>query len=325
MSAYQELSSGVVGRDTAQLVYETVAAVARIHRFPPPEGTDRWDADAVQDLAHDFMARDGFRGLIRLALTATDDPSLERLLDTSVRNYLRDTARSTVAGRISRSITRRLESMSNVRRVTGSGASALWMLDGSDPDGAAPSLEDLVASAYKLTGLATARVVARSQRGAALVDPESLEAVLRDALETAGCPLESSALLSVVTARFPVLVEGDTAPLDEAVDVPGQPVGQPLEVRAAADEVWAQLEHRERLALPVAAGSATVREMEEELGVSRSSIQRAATSAKAVLEVTVPAEDAQAVLRELHQRAEILRGGTLETRSPSSPDTGGTP
>ena len=52
MSAYDELTAtGSLGRDGVALLYRTVAAVARVHRFPPPEGYSTWTTDAVTEVA----------------------------------------------------------------------------------------------------------------------------------------------------------------------------------------------------------------------------------------------------------------------------------
>lgn len=325
MGAYEELSAGTIGEQTARLVYETVDAVARLHRFPAPEGTDRWDANAVQDVAHDFMSRNDFGTLRQLAATATNEGSFERLLDKAVHNHLRDLARTTVAGRLSRSITYRLESMSDVRRLTGAGSSAIWILDGADSEATAATVDDLIAAAYELTGLAAVRTVAGPQRGTALIDPMSLEAVLRAVLVAAGGPVESSALLEVVTARFPMLIGDNDMPLDDATDLPDHKSGGVLESGPVVDQVWSQLDRVERLVLPAVDGSATVRDLAAELGVSKSSVQRAVARAKVVLATALlDADDASEVVRELLLRSGEWGGGTIEARSASSSDTGGT-
>src|SRR5260221_2785072 len=78
------------------MLYRAVQTVAIARNFPPPDGHVRWDQDAAMDVAHDFL--DGERGRKRitdLALRATDDASLERLLHAAVLNFHRDRSRST--------------------------------------------------------------------------------------------------------------------------------------------------------------------------------------------------------------------------------------
>src|SRR5260370_37062921 len=85
------------------MLYRAVQTVAIARNFPPPDGHVRWDQDAAMDAAHDFL--DGERGRKRvtdLALRATDDHSLERLLHAAVLNFHRDRSRRTDAGALIR-------------------------------------------------------------------------------------------------------------------------------------------------------------------------------------------------------------------------------
>src|SRR5258707_5806468 len=85
------------------MLYRAVQTVAIARNFPPPDGHVRWDRDAAMDVAHDFL--DGERGRRRitdLALRATDDASLERLLHAAVLNFHRDRSRSTDVGALLR-------------------------------------------------------------------------------------------------------------------------------------------------------------------------------------------------------------------------------
>lgn len=319
MGAFDELRSGVVGPETVRLLYESVASCARLRRFPAPPGSDRWDRDAVQEVAHDFIDRGGLERLRALAVTATDDRSLERLLDRTIRNHLRDAARATARGRLARAVSYRLGEMDRVRRVGGEGAGALWMLDGADPNGTAPPLEELVASSYRLDELVISRTRVAGGRGSALIDPASLESVLADALAVAACPLDTATLVDVVFARFPSVVEDSAVELDD--DRPS-----PSEADAAleADGVWDQLELPERLVLPAAAGSSTVREVAEDTGLSRSSAQRAVVRAKTILEAALRGtNDPEGVARELLERAAQLVSGTGTSGSSSSSSAGG--
>src|SRR5260370_5596871 len=85
------------------MLYRAVQTVAIARNFPPPDGHVRWDQDAAMDVAHDFL--DGERGRKRitdLALRATDDASLERLLHAAVLNFHRDRSRHTDVGALIR-------------------------------------------------------------------------------------------------------------------------------------------------------------------------------------------------------------------------------
>lgn len=327
MGAFAELSSGTVGPETVRLVYATVASVARIRRFPPPSGSTLWDEDSVQDVAHDFIDRDGMTRLRKLVMKATDEASFERLLARTIGNHLSDDARQTAKGRVSRSITRRLRGMEGVESRGGQGAGALWMIQGGDPDGVGPPLEELIASSFRLTGIVAARTVADPQPGKSLIDPMSLEAVLDDALTVASCPLDHTTLLDVVVARFPAVVEGREISLTDRrlAAAPAEDQDRTV-INAAADEVWVQLNHRERLALPSVGGERTVRDLADELNMSKSTVGRAKDTAEAVLAAAFHAtDDSAAVAAELLRRSAALADGTEPAASPSSSDTGGEP
>lgn len=327
MGAFAELSSGMVGRETVSLVYETVAAVARIRRFPPPSGSARWDALSVQDVAHDFIDRNGMERLRKLGMKATDEPSFERLLTRTIGNHLSDDARQTVKGRVGRSISHRLGIMGSVESRGGHGAGALWMIEGGDPVGLAPPLEELIASSFRLTGIIAARTVAEPQPGKPLIDPMSLEAVLNDALRLASCPLDHTTLLDIVVARFPAVVEDRELSLTDRslAEAPSEDLDLTA-ISDVADEVWAQLNHRERLALPSVGGERTVRDLADDLGMSKSTVGRAKDTAGAVLAAALQAtDDSAAIAAELLRRSAALADGTAAAASPSSSDTGGEP
>src|ERR1700730_369640 len=110
-TAYSDMTrDGVAGASRVTALYRTVAAVARIRRFPPPDGYDRWTADAITETAHDFLvARDGVDRLAHLFRLAVDDDSFDRLLHASVRNCLRSRARATERGALIRRLRTVLE------------------------------------------------------------------------------------------------------------------------------------------------------------------------------------------------------------------------
>jgi hypothetical protein len=237
------------------------------------------------------------------------------------------TTRSSRKGRVSRAITHRLGAMESIESRGGRGTGALWMIQGGDPNGVAPPLEDLIASSFRLTGIIAARTVAEPQPGKPLIDPTSLEAVLNDALTLASCPLDHTMLLDIVVARFPAVVEDRELSLTDRnlVAVPSEHQDRTV-INDAADEVWAQLNHRERLALPAVGGDRTVRDLADELGMSKSTVGRAKEAAEAVLAAALPApDDSAAVAAELLRRSAALADGTEPAPSPSSSDAGGEP
>ena len=102
--AYDELvSAGRFGPQCARMLYRAVQTVAIARSFPPPDGHVRWDRDAAMDVAHDFLAAErGRKRITDLAIRATDDASLERLLHAAVLNFHRDRSRRTDAGALIR-------------------------------------------------------------------------------------------------------------------------------------------------------------------------------------------------------------------------------
>ncbi len=106
MSAFDELTvDGRLGDDGARMLYAAVRAVGKGRGFRPPTGHDRWSNDAIVEVAHNFLADSRTPGrLAYLTIHATDDQSMERLLDTMVLNYLRDQGRRTEIGRLVRRI-----------------------------------------------------------------------------------------------------------------------------------------------------------------------------------------------------------------------------
>ena len=97
-------------------------------------------------------------------------------------------------------------------------------------------------------------------------------------------------------------------------------------INDAADEVWAQLNHRERLALPSVGGERTVRDLADELGMSKSTVARAKDAAEAILAAALQAtDDSAAIAAELLRRSAALADGTEPATSPSFSDTGGEP
>ena len=102
MSAFDELRrTGRFGPDGTKMLYATMRAVGSRRGFPPPEGYDTWDGDAAITAAHEFLVHKRTKArMTDLAVKATDDDSLGRLLAKAVWNYLRDLGRATEVGRL---------------------------------------------------------------------------------------------------------------------------------------------------------------------------------------------------------------------------------
>lgn len=322
MSAYEELTAGVFGSASAELFYSVTRAAARMNNFPPPEGHGEWDDTAVAEVVHEYLVPDGVTKLQKLLVRVIDEESLRLSVQRAMRNHLSDLARKTVGGRISRAIRNRLTLADDVESLGGSGSGSLWMIRGGDRSATMPSTDELVAAAYSAPGVRQSRFPVSGGRGAALIDPKSLERVLLATLQAANSPVTMSTLLQVVEARFPLVFQASLMALDDALDDSGDNV-EPALVGDEADFVWEQLDLRERLVLPVIAGELTIREAAELLGFTRSTVHRAVGRARAVLESVLDNNDsATAVVAELLSRASQLTHGTPDGDLPSLTDEG---
>lgn len=318
MAAYDELKAGRFGPASAELLYTTVAAVARLNRFPPPEQHGAWTDDAVQDAAHEFLADDGQVKFTKLMLLATDDSSLRRLLERTVRNYLSDQARQTVRGRVARAIQHQLEKATDVVRLGGAGAGALWMAAAGDADGVPPPTTVLVEAAFQLSNLRAARIVAEPRRGQSMIPPESLAEVVTRSLEVARAPLDMATLLEVVEARFPVIFQTGDVPLDEITATPATVAPDP-EIIESCGALWDQLSPAERLLVPYLDGSVPIRQVAADLGLSRSTAHRTMERCRAVVAGALAGDtNAAQVAAELLRRAPQSDVGTSSNASPSS-------
>jgi hypothetical protein len=278
--AWEELrNTGAAGPLAARLVYETVDAVRRFDRYPPPEGTDRWDETAVQEVSHEFLFGDGAaERLARLVATATDEESFERLLEAAVRNEFRMQARRTNTGAALRALTHAIERDGDIVVAGATTATRTWSLPEhqSKPPYSGPH-SDLIDAAYAVPDVRRARWSQTSTRRPPIAESDSLRRVLRAVLDRAEAPVTPRLMLDVILARFPPVAGGDVELTDELVpEDSGSPGAQLL-----AAEVWEQLTDNERLVAGIL--DLPVRDVAAATGLSRSTAHRAVTAAKEVL------------------------------------------
>jgi hypothetical protein len=262
------LKDGRLGRQGARALYRTVRAVAVGHGFPPPEGRSSWDADAVAEIAHEFVA-DGrtSRRLTHLAVHAVDDDSFERILHRMVLNFLRDDGRRTEIGRL----------MLRLRDVLGDGNEFVaapghrWRLasEPPQPSGVPPAVLARAASAE--TDVSVPRWSAQTRRRPPAADAASLRRLCRRVLEAAAGTIPLQDLAQSIAPRLGLT----SMPLAQAVDDrdPFDRVVAPQHADAAIDsmraaEIFAILSQRERLLL--AAPGTPVRELRSVIGVGSS-------------------------------------------------------
>ena len=272
MNAREELlSTGRLGPVGAELLYETVQLVAVSRRFPPPEGSVMWDADAVASEAHDFVQGDrGVKRLLDVAVRSVDDRSFRRLLEAAVTNHLRDVARRTDMGKLIVRVKEVLRSSPHFRRVSAASGEAWTLADGADELSvvAAPAL------ARAAHGVAVdVPAWSSSTRDAPLADFASFVRLMSAVLAAADGSLDAVEIAHAVAGRLdyrriPLTVDLDTlGPAGEpATGEVDTSVSVTSSVRAAA--IFDGLTDRDRLV--VATVDAKVRDLGVLLGTGKS-------------------------------------------------------
>ena len=273
MGAYEELrATGTLGDEGAQLLYRTVAARVRLDRVPPPTGASRWDADALRELAHDFLTDErGVQRLTSLYLRSSDNDSLARLLQAAVRNWLRDRARRSDVGPLRRRMSDVLGDMEDAEQHrTPSGPH--WSLQPySDQPAWTGSTGPLKSAAWSAPGVQILRWRSTSRRDP-VADRLSWERFFRAVLEAAQAPVLLSTLVEVAVDRFglaatPVVVELDAEPgLRRKSGKPSAERVALVDIRAR--QVWDELSPRERLLVGVYGES--VRQVAGVVGLGKS-------------------------------------------------------
>lgn len=309
-------ASGAVGSLTARLVYDTVRAVARRRRFPPPDDHDSWGEDAVTEVAHEFLVDSATGGtlsagrLARLVAEATDEASFERLLHKTVLNYLRQDARGSARGAVLEQLRHALKRVDGVVK-TASGAWALEPHRDSLEFSGDPSV--LVEAAYAVEDVKYGRWSSDTRRSP-LAESESLRRVLRNVLTVAGAPIPESVFIDVAIARFPLAVE--PAPIEFKDDQNSRSQPATAEARATAQVIWDQLDGDERVLLAVP--ELPVREVAEVFGMSKSAVGRHRQSIKRIIAAQGQNQVTPEVVGVLRAAAMLLEArGTDAAGSPS--------
>ena len=299
MGAYEEiLETGALGPLGAEMLYRTVAAVARFDNYPPPEHYAAWTEDAIVELSHDFLAGErSSERLVHLSLLANDEKSFARLLEASVRNFFRSRARATERGKLHRRIRAVLEDQDEFVLVSPKGVSPQrWALRDHPKDPWEGRIDELIRAA-SLVPIAVVRW--REGSGA---DRPSLRELCRRVLSEAGGSVALEDLVGVASLRLglgrpPLTAEIEAPDTTVAVDVGSQAVAA-----LAAGEVFHQLTPRERLLVLVLDES--VREAAAFVGVSKSTAAEDLARLRSKLEALLPDVDSRlGTLRELERIA----------------------
>jgi hypothetical protein len=269
--AYDELvSAGRFGPHCARMLYRAVQTVAIARNFPPPDGHARWDRDAAAEVAHDFL--DGERGRKRiadLAIRATDDASLERLLHAAVLNFHRDRSRRTDVGALVRRVGDVLD-RSGVFAKAG-GDPLRWHLPGAP---AAPSTAHPAALERAAAGEPEVTVPrwTSQRRRAPQADFDSFERLIRRVLTAAHGSLTSAQIALAILGRLDPRRVPLTVELNVLERVPDRSADAQTEEqvlsRIHSADIFGRLSDRERIL--IATWERPVRDLGEALGVGHS-------------------------------------------------------
>lgn len=262
------LNGGWLGREGARTLYRTVRSIVVAHGFPPPGSSPGWDADAVAEVAHEFLADERTpRRLTHLAVHAVDDDSFDRILHRMVLNFLRDGGRRTETGRL----------MLRLRDVLGASDEFVaelgdrWRLvsQPSQPAGVSPA--ELTRAASAEAHVAVPRWSPQTRRRPPAADAASLQRLCRRVLRAAAGTLPLDQLAQSIAPRLGLT----PMPLAQAVDDrdPFDSFAAPHHADAVIDsmraaEIFAILSQRERLLLGTA--GTPVRDLRSVIGVGRS-------------------------------------------------------
>jgi hypothetical protein len=324
MGAYEEFArSGRLGEEGARLLYATVAAVVRVHGYPPPHGHSTWGPDAVEAVAHDFLTSpNAERRLGQLFISAVDGASFARLLGTAVLNHLRSEARRTMIGRLIRRLNDVLAGSPEFRRTLGSGGGEAWwtLAEGIDDAGVSDPGR-LLQAAAEVREVQVPRWSDAARRQPPDADRESLTRLARRVLEVAGGALPVSELARAIAPRLglgplPLAADIDVHDLADTVAASENGIQGALDA-IRAEELFASLTERERLVL--AYSDEPVREFAPKIGLAKSQAATARQRLVEFLRVRLAEDpDPDGVVRLLVERARSWgesRTGDLDASS----------
>ncbi|GAA3346623.1 hypothetical protein GCM10020358_58320 [Amorphoplanes nipponensis] len=290
-------------------------ASAQVARHPGAYRDQRDDPELAIEVTQDFIADHWQRAIPALVAQASDDASLERLLHTSMKNWLIDKfLTTTVHGSVTKTLTEHLAAHDEFEQVpAGQDGAGRWRLAGTQEPPWGGGLDCLVAAA----GMVRAKVIRweSETRRAPLTTAEDLSAVVRAVMQAAGGCLSVQQLVEVLLRRFAGTVTTLAMPPD-ALDLEAEQVADsgPLppdiwqaheEASAAAHaaaDVIGQLTVQERhlLGLQAAAENpaAAVRRVQEYLGCGRSKAYLQMERVRALVrELAGAVEDSELVVR----------------------------
>lgn len=326
--ALKELRSGTLGDAYARTLYSTVAAVARRYGFPPPEGHPAWTSPAVEEVGNDFHADEHTpRRFATLMVKATDGPSFGRLLEKTIRNFLRDRGRATDRGHAMRRLRDVLSDDSRFEDATPGGGPRRWAVAG-EPNGAVVADPQLLTDA--MFAVPDVQVIEWSgPRRGPIASADDLAALAEAALRAAGGSVDERSLVDALERRLgldfdPTPVElDDTTVADLVLAEPPELDPDPTAPGDAAAEVLNAMTTERELVI-LANLDLPVRALAELLGLGHSAANDAQRRVHQRLrELIGHREDRDDVID--HVRASARSWYADRTRpagSPSNSDTG---
>lgn len=321
----QDLRAGAWGAAMPKL-QRAISATVRLRRIPPPRGQSRWGADDLAELTQEFVAgRTGPGRLTQLAVAATSEDHCAKVLDTLVRNFLADRARSDPRTKLRR----------RVRAVCG--AEPGLQVDGTVVRERS-SLADVYAGDDAVLRAAARRTPVApppwrdGEREGPPTDRASLIAVCKAVVAAGGGAVRLDTLASVLVERLQVRSSWDDS-LDDAIEPTDSitertaPVSADDYVVAAA--IWDRLDDDEReLVTFVGTGGRTaVRESDTALGKSAAQqrLERLRPRLWEAVNGCASPEGVVAALFELHARWKAAAGQSDPVVRTSTRQGGGAP
>lgn len=278
------------------LLVRLAAQAAR--RYPPPQGSGRWDRDAVLDLVSDTYARKG-NFLAAAIVGTTADAALERYLLRVFQNVLRDQARETELGKLISRLETILGADADFIRHTSpydawrlaTAPEVIWSGDLADLILAARQVRGITVTAWNTSGptpTATKNAIVSISR-AALTEAAG---IVRDAdVARAVQVCVPAAPLDAHDIETTTLIdEAKSDPLADASIDESDEATHSAPPADTARHVWATLDEEERAAVPhLHQGERTIATI---LGVGRRTAAAIAASARdKVRTATTPGQE----------------------------------
>ena len=216
---YQREGVGVL---LAELLAKIVWSTAR--RYPPSEYSpyEAWDESACEDVMNDWITeRLWGRGDLQAMLSsATTLPQFRAALTTSLRQFLTNKRRRSIASNLYKRVKAILNRDSRFSSVVpaGAGAEQRWFFIDHGPNASPLSLDDLVQVACELSNddIEVVRYGPFSQKLSPILRDPELRRFLEHLLKRAEGSLTVSTIMDVMRSRFSLPIEENTK-LDESI------------------------------------------------------------------------------------------------------------